>query len=118
MDLTVSRCHWKLVPPSAIQESPVSLLVSADSISTPGAPLFEEKRHFLLNSLPPDAIDPLWEHWARFRSTFPADDDPVNSPQIDLPDILKKRLDRKESNGCIHMPKVVYAWQPVFTILN
>jgi hypothetical protein len=68
--------------------------------------------------LAPDTVDPQREHWPRLRSTFSTDNDPVDSPQIDFANILKKRLDREEPNGRLHAPKVVDAWQSVFTIFN
>ena len=65
-------------------------------MSTCPTPLLEEEGHALAPALAADVDDPISEHWPGVRAAFPSDDDPVDSMEVQTPQIRQQRFYRKK----------------------
>src|SRR3990172_4601256 len=98
--LTIEGHPWHLVPRPAVQ-LPAGLLLPNAS------PLLEEERDVIFHALLADVFDPRLIHRPGAESGFPADDDPVDIPQIQFPQRAKERLEGQEFGYCAGLPEVV-----------
>src|SRR6516165_7212235 len=85
--------RWKLAVGATLQ-LPTVLRLSHS------APLLEEKRDGRAAALISQGKDPFPFHGPRSCTALTANDDPVNSGQVDCAEILEERLDREKSNRC------------------
>ena len=63
------------------------------------APLFEEERYTSGFGQAKDAFDPRFQHWTSAVAAFTAYNHPTNITEIEVPEVLKERLDRQETDG-------------------
>ena len=61
------------------------------------APLLEEKGNMSPVALVAKRDHPFLLHWPCARTTFTSNDDPIDTPKIQVSEILKKRLDAQEA---------------------
>ena len=101
----------KLIVGAAVERRPVTRLRVPP-------PLLEEEGHPLCAALTTDLDDPFPEHWPSVRAALTADDDPVDSAQVERPEIGQQRLDGEEpdSGWCFLQRK--NAGQAVPAVLN
>ena len=91
-----------LVPCATLEYSSGFLFVYA-------APLFEEEGDVGRETLIADVGRPFGFHRSCFRAGFAADDDPVDTIEVNVGDRAEERLEGDEFNGGISFPQVIYA---------
>ena len=67
-------------------------------------PLLEKERYLMFPAKFPNPARPVRLHSARARPRLAADDNPINSPQVEFPEIFEQRLNRKKFRaraGCL-----------------
>ena len=82
----------KLIVGAAVERAAGLVLACA-------APLLEEEGHPLRAALTTDVDDPISKHRSRVRAALSADDDPVDSAQVERAEIGQQRLDGQEPNS-------------------
>lgn len=66
------------------------------TVSTPATPLLEEERYISLFALALNIDHPFLLHGARLWAGFSADNNPIDSPQVDLSEIFEQWFYRQE----------------------
>lgn len=97
----VLRCAGVLVVSTSVELTPGRGLSGA-------TPLLEEEWDALDLALGPDGANPRSPDWPGAVTTLAADDDPVDSLQIDLAQIFQQRLDGKEGHAGICLTQLIY----------
>ncbi|GAB6044103.1 hypothetical protein JCM17961_47880 [Endothiovibrio diazotrophicus] len=87
-------------------------------VSTPASPLLEEKCNIVGVALYSNRIYPFRFHWARFGTGLPSDDNPVESFEIELPNIFEQGLYRKETDTGVYLLQVLDSCYTVGSILD
>ena len=63
-----------------------------------------------------DSVNPFSLYRTSLWSRLPADNSPMNVCKIDLPKVLKKRIDGKEAYVCFYSPQFVNTGDAMFFI--
>jgi hypothetical protein len=80
--------------------------------------LLEEKRNVLRSTLLSDGSDPVLCHSTRSRTTFAADDNPMDAAQIHRPKIFQKRFYGQESDFRMCSAQLVNPRQTMLPVFN
>jgi hypothetical protein len=94
-----------------VEQSTVFLFLNA-------APLFEEEKGAVLVALFLDTLHPCLEHRPGARAAFAADDDPIDTLEVDSAEVFEEWLDAQEPHLGFCGSEVLYAWDAVCLILD
>src|SRR6202162_1387067 len=82
------------------------------------APLLKKKRDSSCFALPLDVENPRLLHRSSSVTAFTSDDDPMDAVEVDFSDVLKQRLDGKETHGRRRRAHFIDPRQTVFAVLD